>query len=171
MSAGVEIREGGAGDAPLMLAMLDGAVAWLASNGRTGQWGSEPWSSSPRRVERIEAMARDNDVWIAYVDGSPAGAMALSSGPQPYVEPVDEPEVYVMLLVTGREFAGHGVGGALLDHARAEARRQGVGLVRVDCYAGDDGRLVEYYRANGFTPDRPFAVDGWPGMLLTQRLT
>jgi GNAT superfamily N-acetyltransferase len=165
-----EIRRGGAGDAPLMLAMLDGAVAWLAGQGRTGQWGSEPWSSFPHRVERIEGMARDNDVWIAYVDGRPAGAMVLSPGPPHYIEPVDEPEVYVMLLVTDREFAGLGVGSALLDHARAEARRQGTGLLRVDCYAGDDGRLVEYYRANDFTPEKPFTVDGWPGMLLTQRL-
>ncbi|MFD0534950.1 hypothetical protein ACFQY7_15570 [Actinomadura luteofluorescens] len=78
----MEIREGGLGDAPAMLAMLDGAVAWLAANGRTGQWGSEPWSLDPRRVERITGIARDDEIWVAEVSGRPAGVMAVAPGPR-----------------------------------------------------------------------------------------
>ncbi|GAA3982614.1 hypothetical protein GCM10023085_76030 [Actinomadura viridis] len=166
----MEIRRGGAEDAPLILAMLDGAVAWLSGQGRSGQWGDTPWSASPRGVERVGGIARDDEIWIAEVGGRPAGAMALSSGPPPYVAPVEEPEVYITLLVTDRAFAGLGVGAALIEHARERARRQGTGLLRVDCYGGGDGRLVEYYRGNGFTPAGEFMVGDWPGRVLAQRL-
>ncbi|WP_049576661.1 GNAT family N-acetyltransferase, partial [Streptomyces sp. SBT349] len=89
----------------------------------------------------------------------------------PYVAPADEPEAYVHLLVTDRRFAGRGVGGALLAHAVAETRRQGIGLLRVDCYAGDDGRLVAYYRGQGFTPTERFTARGdWPGQVLARRI-
>jgi hypothetical protein len=77
--------------------------------------------------------------------------------------------LYITLLVTARPFAGRGVGGTLLAHARDEAQRLGVGLVRVDCYSGGDGRLVDYYRRNGFTPVATFTVGTWPGQLLSQR--
>jgi GNAT superfamily N-acetyltransferase len=87
-----------------------------------------------------------------------------------YVPQVEEPELYIRLLVTSRRHAGKGVGSALLDHARAQAREQGVDLVRVDCYAGGDGRLAEYYQRNGFQPVQEFTVGDWPGLLLSDRV-
>jgi GNAT superfamily N-acetyltransferase len=166
----MKIREGGAADAPIMLAMLDGAVEWLVAHGRSGQWGTEPWSADPRRVERINGIARDDEIWVAEVRGVPAGVMAVSPGPPHYVDAIDEPELYITLLVTDRTFAGEGVGGALIAKAREEARAKGAGLLRVDCYGGGDGRLVEYYRRHGFEPVAEFTVGEWPGRLLTQRI-
>jgi GNAT superfamily N-acetyltransferase len=165
-----EIRQGGPADADLMLAMLDGAVAWLVSQGRTGQWGTEPWSARPQAVDRIRQVAKDDTVWIADVDDTPAGVMAVSPTPTSYVTPADEPELYITLLVTDRAFAGHGIGSALLAHAGEEARRWGVSLVRVDCYAGDDGRLVQYYQSNGFSPVETVKVGEWPGQVLALRV-
>jgi GNAT superfamily N-acetyltransferase len=166
----MEIRQGGPDDAATMLAMLDGAVAWLVTQGRTGQWGDRPWSAKQANVDRITNLARTDAVWIAEIDGQPAGAMTLARQPVSYVAPAGEPEVYVSLLVIDRRFAGRGVGSALLAHARAEAKRLGVTLVRVDCYAGDDGRLVDYYRRNGFSPVETFTVGEWPGQLLALRV-
>jgi GNAT superfamily N-acetyltransferase len=166
----MRIRQGGPDDAPAILAMLDEAVAWLVENGRAGQWGSKPFSSMPRRVKSIAEQTRTDAIWIAEADGVPAGAMATAPKPMPYVAPADEPELYITLLVTSRAFAGRGVGSALLAHARDEARRLGVGLVRVDCYAGSDGRLVAYYVRNGFTPVSTFTVGEWPGQLLSLRV-
>lgn len=165
-----EIRQGGPDDATAILAMMDTAVAWLAANGRTGQWGDEPFSAIPRRVASITEKTRTDTIWIAEVDGAPAGAMATSPAPMPYVSPAEEPELYITLLVTDRAFAGRGVGGTLLAHAAGTARESGVDLVRVDCYAGSDGRLVDYYRRNGFTPTETFAVEGWPGQVLERRV-
>ncbi len=64
------------------------------------------------------------------------------------------------------------MGSALLAHAAEETRRAGVSLLRVDCYAGDDGKLVRYYEANGFTPVQSFTVgeNDWPGRLLARRV-
>jgi hypothetical protein len=50
-----------------------------------------------------------------------------------------------------------------------------VRLVRVDCFAGADGRLREWYESQGFEPVEPFVVrrpgrPDWPGMLLQQYL-
>jgi GNAT superfamily N-acetyltransferase len=77
--------------------------------------------------------------------------------------------VYISLLITARPYTGRGVGAALLRHARAETVRLGVGLLRVDCYAGGDGALVAYYRRNGFTPTEAFTVGDWPGQVLCWR--
>ncbi len=169
---GMRIRRGGPDDVPVALAMLDSSVAWLAERGRTGQWGTEPWSARPSAVRRVTEMVTEGETWVAEPDGSgtPAGTLVLGCGPHHYIDPVDEPERYVWLLVTDRAFAGRGVGAALLDHAVAETRRAGVGLLRVDCYAGDDGRLLAYYRSQGFTPLGPFTVREWPGMLLARRV-
>jgi hypothetical protein len=36
---------------------MDGAIAWLAAEGRTGQWGTDACSTDPRRVAAISSMA------------------------------------------------------------------------------------------------------------------
>ncbi len=166
----MDIRRGGPDDLPAMMAMLDGAVAWLAEAGRPGQWGSEPWSADEKRTARVADRLRTDVVWIAEIDGEPAGALTHSSDSPDYVPDAGEPELYVRVLVTSRAFTGRGVGGALLDHAREQARAQGVGLVRVDCYAGDGGGLVRYYESQGFTPVQEFVLDDWPGQLLSDRV-
>ncbi|MCW2872190.1 MAG: family N-acetyltransferase [Streptomyces oryziradicis] len=165
------IRPGGEEDIPLILAMLDGAVEWLVAHGRSGQWGTEPWSARPAGVKRVGEIVCAGTPWIAEIDGVPAGTITLSGEAAPYVPAAEEPEVYVHLLVTDRRYAGRGVGSALLAHAREETRRLGIGLLRVDCYAGSEGRLVDYYRRNGFVPVQPFTVGAWPGQLLAQRVT
>jgi GNAT superfamily N-acetyltransferase len=112
-------------------------------------------------------------LWVAEADGRVVGALAVGDA-MPYVRPAEEPELYVRLLVTDRESAGQNIGGVLLDHARELAREAGVGLLRVDCFAGGDGALVRYYEKQGFTRTETFAVpvngSEWPGQVLAQRL-
>ncbi|WP_271215389.1 GNAT family N-acetyltransferase [Streptosporangium carneum] len=163
------IRKGSSDDVSVVLGMFDSAVAWLAARGRTGQWGSRPFSADPARVERVTEWAASGGMWIAEVDGEPAGCAVLGAAVD-YVPPAREPELYVQGLVIDQRFRGHGVGSALLGHARAEAAGRGVALLRVDCYAGDDGRLVEYYESQGFTRTEPFKVGEWPGQVLELRL-
>jgi GNAT superfamily N-acetyltransferase len=169
----IDVRPGGAGDIPAMFAMLDGAVAWLVARGRTGQWGTEPFSGDPARVATARRWAETNEIHIAEIDGVPVGALVVGSAPD-YAPPVEEPELYINLLVTDRARAGLGIGARLLDTARAAARARGVTLVRVDCYAGDDRALVRFYERHGFTATEPFTVDAptgpWPGQTLEHRL-
>jgi GNAT superfamily N-acetyltransferase len=165
----MRINPGGPDDIDTVLALLDDASAWLVSIGRTGQWGTEPHSTNPRRIAQVTEWAGTGRLHLAHLDGRVAGALAVGEA-MPYVPPATEPELYVNLLVTGRAFAGRGVGARLLDHARTIARERGAHQLRVDCYAGDDRALVRYYERQGFTPTETFAVGEWPGQLLVQRL-
>ncbi|MFJ5991661.1 GNAT family N-acetyltransferase [Lentzea sp. NPDC092896] len=168
----MDVTRGGPADVPAIMQMLDDAQDWLASQGRTGQWGTDHWSGAPAAVDRFTRLATTGTVWLAVIDDEPAGVIISSTTPPDYVPPADEPEHYVTLLVTARAFAGNGVGAALLAHARAEARAAGVGLLRVDCYDSEDHRLVAYYEQQGFTSVSAFtARDGtWPGRVLAVRV-
>ncbi|MFI6462767.1 GNAT family N-acetyltransferase [Streptomyces sp. NPDC050528] len=168
----ISIRDGGPDDIPAILGMFDSAVAWLVAQGRTGQWGSTPWSENPKAVAMVERYVATGSPYIAEVDGVPAGTLTLTDSPGSYIPAVDEPERYVHLLASDRRFKGYGVGSALLAHAAEETRRAGVSLLRVDCYAGDDRKLVAYYEGNGFTATEAFVVgeDKWPGQVLARRV-
>ncbi|GAA1582110.1 GNAT family N-acetyltransferase [Kribbella karoonensis] len=170
----ITIRRAGRDNVPAVLGLLDGATEWLIARGRTGQWGTEPHSTSPRRIEQVTGFADDGGLWVAEADGRVVGALAVGAALD-YVPPAAEPELYVRLLVTERASAGQNLGGTLLDHARELARADGVRLLRVDCFAGDDQALVRYYERQGFTRDAEFAVPrvngpDWPGQVLAQRL-
>lgn len=166
----MKIRAGSVEDTDTVLAMLDEAVDWLVRQGRTGQWGTEHWSADPKKVERVRALIGEGDLWIAGIDGQPAGAILLNEAPMPYVEPAGEPELYLRLLVTSRKHKGQGIGGRLVSFARDEAKRRSIDLLRVDCYGGDDQSLVRFYESAGFVRAFPFTVGEWPGMVLEQRV-
>ncbi|MBE1488782.1 GNAT family N-acetyltransferase [Plantactinospora soyae] len=168
------IRAGGPGDVAAVLSLLDGATRWLVARGRTGQWGTAPHSGNPRRIAQVRRWATAGDLYLAEQSGVPVGAIVVGDA-VPHVPRAREPELYVNLLVTDRAQAGRRIGGRLLDHAEELARERGVGLLRVDCYAGDDGALVRYYERQGFTATEPFSVQlldrRWPGQLLERRLS
>jgi GNAT superfamily N-acetyltransferase len=163
-----EIRAGSVDDLPAVLGLLDRAVEWLVAQGRTGQWGDQPWSGSATRIERIRAMIDGpNELLVAEDDGGPVAALAHGRVAHAYVPASDEPESYVLLLVS--DPAVRGDGRLLLDESWVRARAAGLTRQRVDCYGGDDGKLVRFYESAGFTRVAPFDVNGWPGQLLERR--
>lgn len=159
------LRQGSIADFDAVMALMDEAVAWLVGQDRTGQWGSEPMSGTQARRDRFTSEINENDLWLAELDGDAVGAMLLGEEPMPYVEAADEPEVYLHLLVTSARNRGTGIGQLLIDKARAIAAERGIDLIRVDCYAGDDQKLVAAYVKLGFTPVFEFKVGEWPGMV------
>lgn len=168
----VTVRAGGPEDVALVLGLLDGATEWLVSLGRTDQWGTEPHSTDPRRIDQVTGFATSGGLWIAERGGEAVAALSL--GPSvPPVPPVDEPEVYVRLLVSDRT-SGRGAGAVLLDHARQIAKEDGITLLRVDCFASEDEALIGYYESQGFTRTERFEVKlpdrVWTGQVLAQRL-
>ncbi|MFF7136780.1 GNAT family N-acetyltransferase [Streptomyces sp. NPDC008196] len=172
----ISIRDGGRDDIPVILGMLDSCVEWLVAQGRPGQWGTEPLSGSPRTVESVARYVDEGSVFIAEADGVPAATLTITDSPGAYLShlpPPGEPERYIHWLASDRRFKGHGVGSALLAHAAEATRRAGVDLLRVDCYAGDDRKLVAYYEANGFTPTETYTAGvnhDWPGQVLARRV-
>jgi GNAT superfamily N-acetyltransferase len=166
----IEIRQGGPDDFPAILQMFDDAVAWLVARGSIGQWGTEPWTGIPRRVEQVRDIAGRAGLRVAEVDGVPAGVCAVQETCPPHVPTAAEPEVYLGWLLTSRRFAGLGVGARLIARVLDEAGRSGVGLVRVDCWAGGDGDLARYYEGQGFTPTVQYDLKGWIGQVFEFRL-
>lgn len=168
-----DIRRGDDDDVTAVMALLDGAVEWLTARGRTGQWGSEPLSDSRRLTNLIAEIAADGGLHLAVRGDAVLGAIGVGQPPA-YVSPAPEPELYIVLLVTDRDHPGEGLGRSLLAYARRLAVASGAGLMRVDCYAGDDQALVRYYEGQGFTATQSFTVPQgdkkWPGQVLEQRL-
>ncbi|MBD0690848.1 GNAT family N-acetyltransferase [Streptomyces sp. CBMA123] len=156
--------------------MLDGAVSWLAAQERTGQWGDQPFSTNPARVDQVASYAEEPFLIRLAVDedGRTIGCCVLNEDRGKWIPAADERELYVRSLVTDRSRKGSGIGAALIADAIEEARRRGIGLLRVDCYAGNDRKLVGLYRALGFTETVGFEVEQpsglWPGQVLEIRL-
>lgn len=152
--------------------MLDAAVVWMNERGNTEQWGTTPYSRRPGGQTRVQRYLGQNAPFIAELGAASVGALVMDSGPSPElpITPAGEPERYVRLLVSDRRRAGRGIGAKLLAHAVDETRRAGVGLLRVDCWAGGGGELVAFYERNGFTPTERFLSGSWPGQVLTRRV-
>jgi GNAT superfamily N-acetyltransferase len=165
-----DVRQGGAADALALLHLFDDAVAWMVRRGRTEQWGSEPFSSSPTRVQRVHDWAAGGGLWLAShpCAGDVAGAIVLGTAPD-YVPASEVPELYVEVLLTASACRGRGIGARLVDHALALGRRRGASRLRVDCWAGDPA-LPAHYERLGFTRIGSFDVGAWPGAILAMQL-
>lgn len=180
-----------ADDVPVVLNILDATVKWLVSRGETTQCGTTPFSEVPRHTKQLEEYTTTGlGIWLAIkvADGTPIGQNQHSKGMNgeaprtiigalaigergSHVPPVSEPELYVRLLVTDRQCAGNQIGKRLLDHARDLASKAEVSLLRVDCYAGGDGKLIQYYESQGFKRFESLNTEGeWPCQVLAQRL-
>jgi GNAT superfamily N-acetyltransferase len=171
----MRIRPGGPGDVPAVLALGDEAVAWLNARGNTQQWGTEPWTGNQRRESFIRDQADGGGMRIAQdQDGTVLGVLVITETRQAYVPPADERELYVNLLLVSRRYSGCGIGIELIQRAKQEADTRGIELIRVDCWAGEDGSLVRVYEKYGFSRVQEFTVTlptgEWPGMLLAMRL-
>lgn len=166
----IVLRPGRADDEERLLALFDGAVRWLTERGFGGQWGTRPWSERPDTRQRVAHLARSAGLTVAVAGDELVGALEVSVVSPAYAPVTDEPGLYVVLLLASRRFVGQGIGTALLDHARFDCLERGLHLLRVDCWAGGDRRLVGYYEGAGFTATEMFDRSGWPGQLLIQRL-
>ncbi|MFD5463515.1 GNAT family N-acetyltransferase [Kitasatospora sp. NPDC127059] len=172
----MKIRTGGPADVPDILSLLDGAISWLAGQDRTGQWGDQPFSTIQARVDQVASYAEEPFLIRLAVDddGRTVGCCVVAEQRGRFVPPSAEPELFVRLLVTDRSRKGSGIGAALIADAIEETRRRGFDLLRVDCYAGNDRKLVGQYRALGFTETEDFEVEQpsgvWPGQVLEIRL-
>jgi GNAT superfamily N-acetyltransferase len=171
----MKIRVGGPDDVAVILAFGDEAVEWMNARGNTQQWGTEPFSSKENRRALFERRAEQGGIRVLEdEDGTPLGVMVITEECQRYVPEAEERELYVNFLISSREHAGRGVGRALIERAKQEAAERGIDLLRVDCWAGEDGNLVKVYEGYGFKRVLEFTVgeaDDWPGMLLAMRLS
>lgn len=154
----MHFRAGSSEDTDAVLALFDANVAWLVERGREAQWGSEPWSASPKLRGMVRDLLSDGVVTIAEIDGEVVGASVVTDHPMPYVPPLDVPERYLELLIASPTHRGQGIGHHLIERARALTVADGIEIMRVDCWSGGDRRLVAYYAGEGFTPTEEIEV-------------
>lgn len=91
---------------------------------------------------------------------------------------VGERALYVHLLITTRDSSYRGLGQRLLAEAKEEAGRRDIGLLRLSCYAGEDGKLITTYERMGFRRNLDKVIyvpnweggDPWPKMVLEMKL-
>jgi len=150
------VRRGDAADTQVLLDLFDGAIRWMVQRGATEQWGSTPFSEIPERVNSIRTWAAGGGLRVAERDGRPAAAIVLGDA-HPYVHAAREP------------FA-RGAGRFLLHVVEQEASERRLGLLRVDCFAGNGGALVRFYESCGVTRTETVTVRDWPGQVLERRL-
>jgi GNAT superfamily N-acetyltransferase len=154
----VQFRSGSTEDTDAVLALFDANVAWLVERGRSAQWGSEPFSGNPKLVDFVRELLSRGVVTIAEDEGEVIGASVVADHPMPYVPAAGEPERYLKLLISSPARRGQKIGHRLIELARQRTISDGIGLLRVDCWAGGDRRLVSYYVSEGFAPVREFEV-------------
>jgi GNAT superfamily N-acetyltransferase len=92
--------------------------------------------------ERTLAVLERETVFVAEVEGTPAGYVALER---------DAETVRVDQLFVSPEHEAEGVGRQLIEFAEGYAIWQGAATLQV-VVRGDDDRAVTFYRGRGFTP-------------------
>jgi len=166
----LNIRRASEADAPAVLALFDEVIEWFVSIGNLQQWGSEPWSTVPRRITQVTDACALPGAWVAHNEHGVVRAFLALGESMPYVPAPTGPELYVRVLVASRDVRVRGIGRRLMAFADEQARAAGLDHLRVDCYGGGNGDLVRFYESCGYTRIAPFNVDGWPGMLLGRQL-
>jgi GNAT superfamily N-acetyltransferase len=166
----ITLREGSIGDLDSIMILFDDAVVWLVENGRSAQWGSEPWSIDEKKVAFVRNMLDHGTTIIAELDGDIVGTTIFGPDRITYAPAVDEPEIYIHLLISSPASRGHGIGAKLLEAVRTETIARGISLLRVDCWAGGDRKLVSYYEQAGFTPSVEVPVRDTSVQVFEQRL-
>ncbi|GAB3584324.1 GNAT family N-acetyltransferase [Leifsonia lichenia] len=162
------IRRATEADATAILRLFDDAIAWFVSIGNTRQWGTEPFSTQQKQVDRVTGWVAEPGAWVAeHPDAGVVGALILGEATD-YVPAATEQELYVKVLIGSRDPRAKGTGRALLAFADEQAAAAGVRMLRVDCYAGGTGDLVRFYESCGYVKTDTFLVGDWPGQVLAR---
>jgi GNAT superfamily N-acetyltransferase len=96
--------------------------------------------------ERTLAVLERETVFVAEIEGTPAGYVAL--------EREEQASVRVDQLFVSPEHEAEGVGRQLLDYAEGYAIYAGAAKLRV-IVSAEDERAVRFYRGRGFVPAEP----------------
>lgn len=151
-------------DAELLIGFKDSQISWLSAVGSIGQWGTQPSrESNPsilercnRWVEKSEQRAEWGSEWCrAFVaeasSGTPVAGLVLAAESPAVTRAIlpeqdeKDPFVYLAYLISNREAGGEekGAGAALVAFAKEETRRAGLKRICLDCWAGNDRKLVK----------------------------
>jgi ribosomal protein S18 acetylase RimI-like enzyme len=137
----------------IRLARPDDVDALVEIDASASAWvralGYDP-GEPPRPIREIVAdRVRRGELYLARLDGKPASMVALQSDDELWHD-VEGEAIYIHGLATHRDFAGKGIGLALLRWAERTAAAATKDYLRLDCNA-DNPALGAYYERAGFT--------------------
>jgi GNAT superfamily N-acetyltransferase len=136
---------------PLVLELLDEAARWLSERGIT-QWPAQFSGAEDWRIERIRAYIDNGHTWLVRTQDTAIATFTLSAADPDYADGwPDGPDtgLYIYRMAIRRQFAGHDIGGRILDWSSARAAALGYRWLRLDCHRGNHG-LQNYYKTRGF---------------------
>ncbi|KAF4465451.1 gcn5-like n-acetyltransferase [Fusarium albosuccineum] len=180
-------------DHELLVDFRHSQLSWLSTVGSGDQWGTKSTRNDPVPLERgrswVERSEKDvewdGDWCRAFVaeasNGVPVAGLVLDSKAPAYVNSVlpeqdeSDPFVYLAYLISNRNASAEerkGVGAALIAFAKDQVRSAGVSRICLDCFRGNDRKLVRYYESQGFKALQDFTAGEkkWQGCVLEMRL-
>lgn len=134
-------------------ATAEDEAALLAMAARMADFEVPRWRAAQEIIEAdgrdvvraVTAGERDHDVFIAEVEGAPAGCL--------YVHPAQDffgrRHAHISVVATTAAAEGTGVGRALMAHADAWARERGLSLLTLNVFAANT-RARRFYERTGF---------------------
>jgi ribosomal protein S18 acetylase RimI-like enzyme len=142
-------------DVPALIELRREAERWLAAAG-IDQW-TEKWMSVADE-KTIRAVRQRRAYAIA--SGAEIAATVTLGGPDEDLwHPSDGPALYLYKLIVARKYAGQGLGEMILDWACDTAADWGYPCLRLDAWPSNP-KLLDYYRAHGFSDVRVATVEG-----------
>lgn len=149
-----------------VLDILEEAARWITSKG-VDQW--RPGSFVETRREKIAAQLELGEVYLAKVEGYPAGTLTLQWADPLVWKHVPHDAGYVHRLAIRRAFAGKDLGRAILTWAEAMSLSNGKRFLRLDCMT-ENTALRSYYANAGFTYCGDVSGNGWSASLYEKQL-
>jgi ribosomal protein S18 acetylase RimI-like enzyme len=170
------IRQAEADDIPAIIGLINDAATWLQRYKNTNQW-AEPWPDEQTRNGRIIRGVDRGATWMVECGGALAGTLTYRNRANPRLwtqEELNERAVYVSRLIVDRDYAGRGLGAALIDWAGMRGiQRWQADWIRVDVWTTNVG-LHNYYKGQDFEYLRTIEVEhewDYPSAVLFQRST
>jgi ribosomal protein S18 acetylase RimI-like enzyme len=147
----LEVRQAGLADVDVVTDLLTEAARWLLAR------GIEQWPD-PFPRDRVEAVVRRGEFFLAKLDGMVAATLALMWSDPTFWGERPGDAGYVHALAVRRAFAGRALGEQLLAWAEQRVAEAGREFLRLDCRS-DNSVLQAYYERLGFERQGDVHVD------------
>lgn len=169
----ISISQAQKDDLVSILNLFDEAVVWLCQRGLEKQWGTEPFSTLPKRREQFMKWIEQEIMFVARLNERIVGSLALNPLAPWYIaarwEHFPSSAFYLEGFATSRAFIGQGIGRILLQWAEQYTCECGRTTIWLDCW-GENALLVRYYQQMGFTTHGTFMVKEWQGQLFEKQI-
>jgi ribosomal protein S18 acetylase RimI-like enzyme len=148
-----QIRPAKRRDAKRIFGLIGESADWLQRAKDTNQW-AEPWPNRRARNARVRRGIKAGLTWMVEDNGTLVGTITYREHGPDILWGADElrdPAVYVSRLIISREYAGRGIGAALIDWSGQHGIQEwNANWIRVDVWTTNT-ELHGYYKNQGFT--------------------